>query len=123
MTEYFAEGTVPTGYCDVHSFSNVCTYSGLNATEECPFKNASIVENIPARLQDNNLASAGNTTQETDPNAEANTQLCPHTAAFFALPNAQEVLQQQMLEMQLRSNPAAAAEAAEANPLPASDTD
>ncbi len=123
VTEYFAEGTVPTGYCDVHSFSNVCTYSGLNATEECPFKNASIVENIPARLQDNNLASAGNTTQETDPNAEANTQLCPHTAAFFALPNAQEVLQQQMLEMQLRSNPAAAAEAAEANPLPASDTD
>ncbi len=108
VTEYFAEGTVPTGYCDVHSFSNVCTYSGLNATEECPFKNASIVENIPARLQDNNLASAGNTTQETDPNAEANTQLCPHTAAFFALPNAQEVLQQQMLEMQLRSNPAAA---------------
>ncbi len=123
VTEYFAEGTVPTGYCDVHSFSNVCTYSGLNATEECPFKNASIVENIPARLQDNNLASAGNATQETDPNAEANTQLCPHTAAFFALPNAQEVLQQQMLEMQLRSNPAAAAEAAEANPLPASDTD
>ena len=123
VTEYFAEGTVPTGYCDVHSFSNVCTYSGLNATEECPFKNASIVENIPARLQDNNLASAGNTTQETDPNAETNTQLCPHTAAFFALPNAQEVLQQQMLEMQLRSNPAAAAEAAEANPLPASDTD
>lgn len=123
VTEYFAEGTVPTGYCDVHSFSNVCTYSGLNATEECPFKNASIVENIPARLQDNNLASAGNTTQETDPNAETNTQLCPHTAAFFALPNAQEVLQQQMLEMQLRSNPAAAAEAAAANPLPASDTD
>ncbi len=123
VTEYFAEGTVPTGYCDVHSFSNVCTYSGLNATEECPFKNASIVESIPARLQDNNLASAGNTTQETDPNAETNTQLCPHTAAFFALPNAQEVLQQQMLEMQLRSNPAAAAEAAEANPLPASDTD
>ena len=122
VTEYFAEGTVPTGYCDVHSFSNVCTYSGLNATEECPFKNASIVESIPARLQDNNLASAGNTTQETDPNAETNTQLCPHTAAFFALPNAQEVLQQQMLEMQLRSNPAAAAEAAEANPLPASDT-
>lgn len=123
VTEYFAEGTVPTGYCDVHSFSNVCTYSGLNATEECPFKNASIVENIPARLQDNNLASTGNTTQETDPNAENNTQLCPHTAAFFALPNAQEVLQQQMLEMQLRSNPAAAAQAAEANPLPASDTD
>ncbi len=123
VTEYFAEGTVPTGYCDVHSFSNVCTYSGLTATEECPFKSASIVENIPARLQDNNLASALNATQETDPNAEVNTQLCPHTAAFFALPNAQEVLQQQMLEMQLRANPAAAEAAAASAPLPASDTD
>lgn len=123
VTEYFAEGTVPTGYCDVHSFSNVCTYSGLTATEECPFKSASIVENIPARLQDNNLASALNATQETAPNAEVNTQLCPHTAAFFALPNAQEVLQQQMLEMQLRANPAAAEAAAASAPLPASDTD
>lgn len=123
VTEYFAEGTVPTGYCDVHSFSNVCTYSGLTATEECPFKNASIVEEVPARLQDSNLASAPPAADETTPTQDP-TQMCPHTAAFFALPNAQEVLQQQMLEMQLRANPAAAAEAAAANtPLPASDTD
>ncbi len=124
-TEYFAEGTVPTSYCDVHSFSNICTYSGLTATEECPFKSASIVEEVPARLQDNNLASAPSATDEIT-SAQEPTQMCPHTAAFFALPNAQEVLQQQMLEMQLRANPAAAeaAEAAAANaPLPASDTD
>ncbi|MDE7207680.1 MAG: transglycosylase domain-containing protein, partial [Lachnospiraceae bacterium] len=123
VTEYFAEGTVPTGYCDVHSYSNVCTYSGLTATDECPFKNASIIETIPARLQDNNLANAASVTDDTAPSQDA-AQLCPHTAAFFALPNAQEVLQQQMLEMQLRANPAAASEAAAANaPLPASDTD
>lgn len=124
-TEYFAEGTVPTSYCDVHSFSNICTYSGLTATEECPFKSASIVEEVPARLQDNNLASAPSATDEIT-SAQEPTQMCPHTAAFFALPNAQEVLQQQMLEMQLRANPAAAeaAEAAAASaPLPASDTD
>lgn len=34
-TEYFAEGTVPTEYCDVHYFSNVCLYSGLAASDEC----------------------------------------------------------------------------------------
>lgn len=121
-TEYFAEGTVPTAYCDVHSFSNVCTYSGLTATEECPFKSASIVEAVPARLQDSNLANASSLPDETAPTQDV-TQLCPHTAAFFALPNAQEVLQQQMLEMQLRANPAAAAAAEAAAPLPASDTD
>lgn len=121
-TEYFAEGTVPTAYCDVHSFSNVCTYSGLTATEECPFKSASIVEAVPARLQDSNLANASSLPDETAPTQDV-TQLCPHTAAFFALPNAQEVLQQQMLEMQLRANPAAAAAAEATAPLPASDTD
>lgn len=120
-TEYFAEGTVPTGYCDVHSYSNICTYSGLAATDECPFKNASIVEAIPARLQDSNLASALSA-DEAAP-TEGTAQMCPHTAAFFALPNAQEVLQQQMLEMQLRSNPATVNEAAADTPLPASDTD
>ena len=40
-TEYFAEGTVPTEYCDVHYFSNVCLYAGLAASDECPFKQAS----------------------------------------------------------------------------------
>lgn len=121
-TEYFAEGTVPTGYCDVHSFSNICSYSGLTATEECPFKNASIVETIPARLQDNYLASALTAEESALDEADA-TQMCPHNAAFFALPNSQELLQQQILEMQLRANPAAAAAQEAAAPLPASDTD
>lgn len=123
VTEYFAEGTVPTGYCDVHSYSNVCTYSGLTATDECPFKNASIIETIPARLQDSNLASALTTINEPTADTNNTTQMCPHNAAFFALPNAQELLQQQMLEMQLRSTPAAANAAETNNALPASDTD
>lgn len=121
-TEYFAEGTVPTGYCDVHSFSNICSYSGLTATEECPFKNASIVETIPARLQDNYLASAL-IAENTTLNDVDTTQMCPHNASFFALPNSQEILQQQILEMQLRANPAATAAQEATAPLPASDTD
>ncbi len=119
-TEYFAEGTVPTEYCDVHYFSNTCQYCGLPAAEECPFKQASVIEQVPARLQDNNLASAL-TPPETDLAEE--TQMCPHNSTFMTAPNAQEVLQQQILEMQQR----AAAEAAAANPPipeePVSDTE
>lgn len=116
-TEYFAEGTVPTEYCDVHYFSNICQYSGLTATEECPFKQASAIEQVPARLQDNNLASALTSIPEAD-TAET-TQLCPHDSTFMTAPNAQEVLQLQMLEMQQRA--AAAAQPAPTEPV--SDTD
>ncbi len=118
-TEYFAEGTVPTEYCDVHYFSNVCLYSGLAASDECPFKQASVIEQVPARLQDNNLGSALMTTPD-DATAEAK-QLCPHNSYFFAAPNAQEVLQQQMLEMQQRA--AAQAQSSRAPAEPVSDTD
>lgn len=118
-TEYFAEGTVPTEYCDVHYFSNICQYCGLTATEECPFKQASAIEQVPARLQDNNLASALTSLPETA-DADA-TQMCPHDSTFMSAPNAPEVLQQQMLEMQQRAAAAAAAQAVPTEPV--SDTD
>jgi penicillin-binding protein 1A len=117
-TEYFAEGTVPTETCDVHYYSSVCLYSGLAATDECPFKQASITEQIPARLQDSNLATALSGLSESTETVSK--QTCPHTSAFFALPNAQEVIQQQMAELQQRA--AAAAQPAETQPA-ASDTD
>ena len=122
-TEYFAEGTVPTEYCDVHYFSNICGYCGLSAAEECPFKQASVIEQIPDRLLDNNLASSL-TTLPTNKDTE-NTQLCPHNSTFFAAPNAQEVIQQQILEMQLRAagiTPPSPETPAEPQ-APASDTD
>ena len=31
VTEYFAEGTVPTETCDVNYSSNICAYTGLTA--------------------------------------------------------------------------------------------
>jgi penicillin-binding protein 1A len=117
-TEYFAEGTVPTEYCDVHYFTNICLYSGLTACDDCPFKSASAVEQVPARLQDSNLASSLNST--TDDATTTATQMCPHNSAFFAAPNAQEVLQQQYLELQQRTAAAAAAATTE---TPTSDTD
>ena len=49
-TEYFAEGTVPTDTCDVHYTTNLCAYTGLVATELCPFKMSSVTEKLPKRL-------------------------------------------------------------------------
>lgn len=118
-TEYFAEGTVPTTYCDVHYASNICAYTGLIACEECPFKQSSIVEKIPTRLQDNSLATAltsglntADAAQEaavTDPS-----QMCPHNSAFFAAPNAAEVIEQQRQQMILNNAAAQAAQNAAA---------
>ncbi len=50
VTEYFAEGTVPTDTCDVHYTTNLCAYTGLVSTELCPFKMPSITEKLPKRL-------------------------------------------------------------------------
>lgn len=131
ITEYFAEGTVPTTTCDVHYYSNICAYTGLTATEECPFKQASIVEKIPDRLQDTSLASSLLTDVQNqdsltngDPHTESTigpdglpveqatstdvTQMCPHNSAFFAAPNAEAVIEmqrQQLLQMQAGLTP------------------
>lgn len=35
-TEYFAAGTAPTDYCDHHVALNICSASGLIATDNCP---------------------------------------------------------------------------------------
>ncbi len=43
-TEYFAEGTVPTETCDVHYQGMVCEYSGLPATDLCPFQVPGTIE-------------------------------------------------------------------------------
>lgn len=37
ITEIFAQGTVPTEYCDTHVRANICTMSGAIAGENCPF--------------------------------------------------------------------------------------
>ncbi len=131
ITEYFAEGTVPTTTCDVHYYSNICAYTGLTATEECPFKQASIVEKIPDRLQDTSLASSLLTdvqNQDSLTNGDSHTestigpdglpveqatssdvtQMFPHNSAFFAAPNAEAVIEmqrQQLLQMQAGLTP------------------
>lgn len=38
ITEYFAEGTTPTEYCDTHVRASVCIFSGTLAGEFCPLE-------------------------------------------------------------------------------------
>lgn len=125
-TEYFAEGTVPTETCDVHYYSNICAYTGLTATAECPFAQASVAQRIPDRLQDSSLGTAASNSTATDVSSMEGTaitdgttdesvitdshEMCPHNAAFFLAPNAQEVIELQRQQL-LQQQAAAAAQA------------
>ncbi len=46
-TEYFAEGTVPKDYCDVHYQGMVCAATGLPAETTCPYQIPGILELVP----------------------------------------------------------------------------
>lgn len=118
-TEYFAEGTVPETTCDVHYQGTLCAYSGLPACMDCPFKQEGVFE-LPLQ-EDPSLWAGSNTLTTMDPNAlttdpvtgevtgVVQTRQCPHTAAFFADPNAEDVIAQQRAEMEQRALAAAAA--------------
>ena len=109
-TEYFADGTVPTESCDVHYQGMVCLYSGLPASDHCPFKVSQALELTPSL----DAALSGSTTAATPDAVTDSTQMCPHNDAFFQQPNADAIIQQQALELQQRqaANAAAAAAAA-----------
>lgn len=118
--EYFAEGTVPTESCDVHYQGGICVYSGLPASDLCPFKVDGVLElNPPA-----DTALSGTVSSTIDPVtglATQTTQRCPHDATFFADPNAPLIIEQQRAEMVQRkaaTDAAAAAAAAAAVPTP-----
>ncbi len=122
-TEYFADGTVPTESCDVHYQGMVCLYSGLPASDHCPFKVSQALELTPSL----DAALSGSTTAANAPvpGAETGTtQMCPHNELFFQQPNAEAIVQQQALELQQRqaANAAAAAAAAGINSPSQPDT-
>ena len=105
ITEKFAEGTVPTEYCDVHYYGSVCAYTGLKATEVCPFAVNSPGERIPERLTDEAINSAMGANPSTLEDGTQTTQmqqeeqLCPHNQAFMADPNASIIIEQQRAYM------------------------
>lgn len=86
-TEYFDEDNVPTEKCDVHYQGTICAYSGLPATDECPFKTTGV-----ATFDESGLH-------------------CIHTAEFMAQPNIAEILAQEQQEMNQAAAEAAANDA------------
>lgn len=54
-TEYFATGTVPTEYCDVHVAGEACVESGQLATDMCPNREVRVITLVP---EDNNISGS-----------------------------------------------------------------
>lgn len=67
-TEYFAEGTLPTEYCDVHFQGMVCQATGKTAVSTCPYQLPGIIAVPP-----NDDGSSGIST-------------CPHTLEYLMNP-------------------------------------
>lgn len=131
-TEYFAEGTVPTETCNIHYSGPICAYSGLPATEFCPFKTEGVRE-LPL-IEDISLQSGSPNAMTEVVNEDGSTTLvpaqteniCPHNAEFFANPEYEQMIAAQQAEIDARNAQqaaeaaAAAAAAAAANPPEAS---
>ncbi len=110
--EYFAEGTVPEEYCDVHFAGRVCAYDGLRATDQCPFAYDGVVELLP--VEDEALWSGSNVlVNPLDPlgaTVQVNTTgYCHHNDAFFAQENWEGILQGEQWELDQRNAAAQAA--------------
>lgn len=92
-SEYFAVGTEPTEYCDVHYKGIVCGYDGKIACPNCPFARDGIAL-LP--LTEAHALDYG------QPEGGVTDNHCCHNDAFFSQPNAFEILQAQEWEMMNR---------------------
>ena len=110
-TEYFAEGTVPTETCDVHYQGEICQYSGLPATDMCPFKAEGVVEVYPDNVLMSGDANAGNLAAnvEAEEDEVIGPKQCIHTFEFMTQPGVEAVIEQQRMEMQANAMMAAQA--------------
>ncbi|MCH5344835.1 MAG: transglycosylase domain-containing protein [Acetatifactor sp.] len=97
--EYFATGTEPTEYCDIHYSGNICAYDNLPASPECPF--AYLGTGLYPLVEDPALWP-GSTVIATNPDGSEHTvsapntrSRCQHDAAFFANPDYETILSQQ----------------------------
>ncbi|MFV0517600.1 MAG: transglycosylase domain-containing protein [Aminipila sp.] len=117
ITEYFAEGTVPTEICDVHYEGYVCAYDNLPASADCPFKYLGHLELTPI---ENEALQVGSTSMIKNEDGSIiyqtprTSNLCQHDALFFSDPNYEAIIAGQQLELNQRQEVAAAAAAAEA---------
>lgn len=101
-SEYFADGTVPIKYCNVHYEGDLCNYDHLPATEQCPFKVYGRVE-LPL-LEDASLIE-GSTMITENPDGTFTTtrprtaETCRHDDSFYANPDYEAIINMQQWEM------------------------
>ena len=95
-TELFAEGTVPTEYCDLHYQGYICMATGRPANDGCPFKAPGIM--TLAASDDGTLATTSNQ--------------CPHTADYYASHPEQLASDTQAMQAAQAAQQAAAQQAA-----------
>lgn len=110
VTEYFAEGTVPTESCDIHYQGDICEYDHLPASYDCPFKVYGIAE-MPL-VEDASLISGSTTIIEnadgtTTVTSPVTSKQCQHNAEFFANPDYEAILSSQRWEIDQRNAAAA----------------
>ena len=112
VTEYFADGTVPTESCDIHYQGDICEYDHLPASYDCPFKVYGIAE---MQLVEDSSLTSGSTIITENPdgtqtvNAPQSSKQCQHNAEFFANPDYEAILSSQRWEIDQRHAAAAAA--------------
>ena len=104
-TEYFADGTVPTESCSVHYQGDICSYDGLPAAPECPFKYFGVTTRA---LIEHEALIAGSTMIVENPDGTQSvvtpntaTQ-CQHDATFYLNPDADAIIESQYWELQNR---------------------
>ncbi len=103
--EYFTPDTLPTEACDVHYQGIVCAYSQVPASEGCPFATTGVLSMLPENERIlTGMVNGDGTTQNT----------CPHDAVFMASPDAEAIIAQQRLELELKGDPTQYAQKLEA---------
>ncbi len=94
--EYFTPETLPTEACDVHYQGIVCAYSQIPASDGCPFATTGVLSMLPENERIlTGMVNGDGTTQNT----------CPHDAVFMASPDAEAIIAQQRLELELKVDP------------------
>lgn len=90
-SEYFEVGTTPEEFCDIHYQGIICGYDGKIACDTCPFATEGVAT-LP--LKESPALDYGKNV--------VNDNHCMHNHEFFAQPNYEEILQNQMWEMMAR---------------------
>ncbi len=103
--EYFAMGTEPTEYCDIHYVGDICAYDNLPASPNCPFKRYGsgeypLVEDPSLWPGSTVITSNPDGTQSVS--APNTSNHCQHDDAFFANPDYETILNQQQWDLNQR---------------------